>query len=98
MPTASYSTKSYLFIGLQPSESYGKKYDAILVSIKTGKQIKLPFGERDHNHYKDATSLNMYSDYNGLNEEHRHQYRITHSRKLIPNQYSEAYFNLKYLW
>ena len=93
-----FSKSSYRLFGFVKSDQYGKKYDAVLASVKTGKQVKIPFGKRDAMHYKDVTGLSLYCDYDSLDDDLRAKYRSRFDNKKKDPNYSEEYFDREYLW
>lgn len=89
--------KQYKLIDFQKSNTKNKKYDAILLNIKTNRTKKVPFGDKRYQHYKDSTGKNLYSDLNHLDKERRKNYRARH-KETAKNKFSSSYFAYKYLW
>ena len=88
-------------LGFERSHLPGKKYDAILSD--NGKKIKVPFGDRNYQHYHDKIGLYKHLDHNDNNR--RELYRARHSkildirgREAYKVKYSPAYFSWEMLW
>lgn len=55
-----YIKTKYKFINFENSHIKTKKYNAVLQK-KTGKYVRVPFGARGYEQYKDSTGLGLYS-------------------------------------
>lgn len=93
-----YSKKDHSFVRFQKSKTKHKKYDAIIKNKKTGKEIKIPFGDSRFEHFKDSTGLGLYSYLNHGDKDRRSNYKKRHSVYIKPNMYSAGYFSNRYLW
>ena len=56
-----YSKKDYKFVKFEKSHIKIKKYNAVIQNKKTGREVRIPFGARGYEHYKDSTDLKLYS-------------------------------------
>lgn len=87
---------NYKFVKFEKSSSKNKKYDAIILNLKTGKHKKVPFGDSRHAQYKDK-ALGIYSNLNHLDKSRREAYRKRHDGEQY-NKFSSGYFSYYYLW
>jgi hypothetical protein len=90
------NSNEYRFKGFEISEKATAKYDAILKHKVTGKIKKVPFGDRNYQHYKDK-SLGFYSHLDHNDPKRKASYRKRHVGE-NDNKYSAGYFAWKYLW
>lgn len=88
---------NYKFIEFQKSKTKNKKYDAIMMNMKTNKIKRVPFGDVNYKQYKDATPLKLYKHLDHNDIKRRELYRKRHEGE-DKNKYSSGYFALKYLW
>jgi hypothetical protein len=86
----------YKFIKFQISRTSGKKYDAILVNKKTGKERRIPFGAKGYQHFKDK-ALGRYSSLNHNDPVRRSSYRRRHAGE-EKRKFSSGWFAWHYLW
>lgn len=82
----------------QRSKTTGKKYDAILTNLKTGREVRVPFGDTHFQQYKDVTGLKLYTKLDHLNLDRRRLYRIRHANDIREGYFSPGYFSMRYLW
>jgi hypothetical protein len=69
-----------------------KKYDVYVK--KKGKVVKISFGDKRYNHYKDK--LGLYSHLDTLDKERRKRYYQRHGK--ATNKNTAKYYSHKYLW
>lgn len=99
-----YSHSDYKFLRFEKSKKEGKKYDAILIRREpnpnkaTGREVHVPFGDKNYEHYKDTTGLGLYSNLNHLDSKRRTAYRIRHAKDAKEGYYSPGAFAMRYLW
>ena len=93
-----YDMKTHTFIAFQKSTSPGKKYDALIKNNSSGKVIKVSFGDKNYEHYRDSTGIGLYSKLDHLDSKRRKNYNARHSHWIKPSFYSPGYFAKKYLW
>jgi hypothetical protein len=89
--------EEYELVGFRRSSHKHKKYDGIIQHKMTKRQLKIPFGDRRYQQFRDQTPLKLYShlDHNDLRR--RHNYLARHS-KTSGNKYSSSWFSKNYLW
>lgn len=87
---------NYTFKKFEKSHTSGKKYDAILVNKKTGKEKRVPFGALGYEHFKD-NALGLYSKLDHNDPKRRKAYRDRHQGEQNA-KFSSGYFAWKYLW
>ena len=56
-----------------------KKYNAVLLNKKTGREKRVPFGSAVHEQYRDDSGLGLWSHKNHLDKERRRLYRLRHA-------------------
>jgi len=88
---------NYTLINFRKSKTKNKKYDAILMDMKTNKLKYVPFGDVNYNQYKDRTGLNIYSNKDTMDIKRRDLYRKRHAGE-EKNKFSSGYFSYYYLW
>lgn len=88
---------NYTFIRFEKSKNKTKKYDAILVNKKTGREKRVSFGAIPYEQYKDSTGLALYSNKNHNDKHRRELYRKRH-RGEEKNRFSSGWFSWYYLW
>lgn len=93
-----YSKKEWKFKKFQRSKTKNKKYDAIIINKETGKEKRIPFGDKRYSQYQDTTGLGFYSDKDHKNKERRLNYRKRHEVYLREGYYSPSFFSWAYLW
>lgn len=91
------SPDDYKLVKFRRSQTKGKKYDALLVNKKTGREKTVPFGAIGYEQYKDTTGLGLYSKQDHKDPKRRELYRKRH-RGEDGNKFSSGYLSLKYLW
>ena len=92
-----YSKKDYKFVKFEKSHIKIKKYNAVIQNKKTGREVRIPFGARGYEHYKDSTDLKLYSSKDHGDPKRRKNYRARHIHDDIKN-YSPGFFAWYYLW
>ena len=75
-----YEKALYKFMGFEKG-SYPKKYNALLENKETGRKVKVSFGDRRYEQYRDSTGLGIYSDKDHLDKNRRRQYKARHSQE-----------------
>lgn len=93
-----YPKKEYDLLGFEKSKNLKKKYDAIIVNKKSGKIYRIPFGASDYEHFRDRTSLGLWSEYDHNDPVRRSLFRARHKKTYDPESYSPTYFSWRYLW
>ena len=100
-----YKKTEYNLLGYEKSNYKYKKYNAILENKKTNKIIKIPFGDKRYQHFKDTTGLGLYSNLDHNDKARRKNYRARHgaiklkSGKLAYLDTEQpSYYSYKYLW
>jgi hypothetical protein len=93
-----YPKTAYKFEGFEKSIHRHKKYDAILRNKKSGRPVRVPFGDASYAQYKDKTGLGLYSKLNHNDPERRARYRQRHINDVKPGFYSPGYMSWYYLW
>ena len=91
-----YPKANYTFLRFERSHIEGKKYDAILKNKSTGREVKVPFGAKGYQQFKDR-ALGLYRSQDHGDTTRRARYIARHSRD-INTAYSPSWFSLKYLW
>lgn len=75
-----------------------KKYTAILRNKKTKREVKVSFGAKGYEHYKDK-ALGSYSSLNHNDAKRRAAYRNRHKGEGDSSRkYSPGWFAWHYLW
>lgn len=87
--------KSYRLVGFEKGKAY-KKYNAILEEKKSKNIIKIPFGDKRYEQYKD-NALGLYSHLDHNDIKRKNNYRARHKHDKL-NEYSSGYFSYYYLW
>lgn len=93
-----YSIQQNKLIGFEKSNRKNKMYNAILKNIKTGKQIKVPFGDKTYMNFSDKTGLNAYPHLIHGDKKRRTNYRKRHKVYLKKGYYSPSFFSYHFLW
>lgn len=95
----------YRFLRFEKSKKKGKKYTAVLQDKNTEREVKVHFGQKGYEHYKDSTGLGIWSHLNHLDKDRRKRYlqrasgirdgegKLTKDNILSPN-----YWSINYLW
>lgn len=81
----------------EESTKQNKKYDAILRHKKTGHYVRVSFGDIRYEHYKDRTSLKLYSHLDHGDRDRQANYLSRHAKDKDV-KFSSGYFSAKYLW
>jgi len=91
--------ETYKFLRFVKSKTSGKKYDAILLNKKTGREKKVSFGASSYPQYKDSTGVGAWSHKNTLDNERRRLYRLRHAGEGNDSNFPNAgYWAWHYLW
>lgn len=93
-----YPKSDYDLIDIKISTLKNKKYDAFIVNKMTGKIVKIPFGQRNYQHFRDTTHLKHYSHLDHNDENRKSRYLSRFERLYDPKEYSPTYFSHNYLW
>lgn len=93
-----YHKSDYKLIGFEKSKRKNKKYLAALEHKKTGKVVKLHFGDKRYQHFKDSTPLKKFSHLDHKDPERRRRFRQRHKSFLKDGYYSPSYFSYHFLW
>lgn len=86
----------YKFVRFERSHNRMKKYDAILINKKTGRERRVSFGAKGYEHYKDK-ALGLYKSLDHNDSKRRDLYRQRHRGENL-RKFSSGYFAWKYLW
>lgn len=96
-----YSRKEYSFKRFEKSKRKGKKYDAVLKNKETGREVRIPFGDKNLGQFRD-TALGLYSKKDTNDKNKRRQFRSRFSglkqKADFNNYYSPLYFSWTRLW
>lgn len=87
----------YKFLKFEISHLKNKKYNAVLLNKKTGREKRVPFGSIGYQQYRDSTGLNIFSTDDHLDKDRRDRYRQRHKGE-EKNKFSSGYFSYKFLW
>ena len=93
-----YPKTAYQFEGFEKSIHRHKKYDAILRNKKSGRRVRVPFGDASYAQYKDSTGLGLYTKLNHNDLKRRARYRQRHINDVKSGFYSPGYMSWYYLW
>jgi hypothetical protein len=93
-----YKMTDYKFIRFEVSKVKGKMYNGIIQRKSDKKFIRVPFGDRTMQNYKDSTGLNAYPHLIHGNKDRRERYIARHKGFIKPGYFSPGYFSMKYLW
>ena len=93
-----YSMREYTFVKFERAKAKNKKYNAIIRNKKTGREKRIPFGDKRYQHFRDSTGLGLYSSKNHGDVKRRANYRSRHQGKVKAGYYSAGYFALTKLW
>ena len=88
----------YVLKGFEKSKTRNKMYDAVLMYLRTGKQVRVPFGDTRYQNFKDETGLNEYPELVHGDQKRRQAYRLRHYAYLKPGTFSPGFFSWYYLW
>jgi len=92
-----YDINKYELVGFEVSKAKNKKYTALLKNIINNKLIKVNFGDKRYEQFKDGV-LGVYSNKNHYDPNRRRLYRMRHLKDLKKGYYSAGYFSYYYLW
>lgn len=92
-----YPKKDYTFKRFEKSNAKNKKYVAILERKADGRTVRVNFGDKRYQQYKDSTPLKLYKHLDHGDKKRRSNYIARHSKD-INKPYSPSWFSLKYLW
>jgi hypothetical protein len=93
-----YPISKWKILRFEPSNTKGKKYDAILTMKSPGNTARVPFGSSYYEQYKDTTGLRKYSRFDHLNKKRQTSYIARHKGFIKDGFYSPGYFSMRYLW
>lgn len=93
-----YKKTDYKLLGYQKSKTQNKMYDALLEDKKTKRIIKVPFGDKRYENYRDMTGLNLYPNLIHNDKNRRRLYRIRHQKDIKTGYYSPGWFSYFILW
>lgn len=92
-----YSPSEYSFVKFEKA-SGTKKYNAILRNKTTKREVKVGFGAKGYQHYKDK-ALGSYSSQNHNDAKRRAAYRARHKGEGDPSKkWSPGWLAWHYLW
>ena len=86
---------AYTLKGFRPSQTKGKKIDAILQNKDTGKAKIVPFGQKGSATYQNKTGVEVDSVHS--NALKRKAYRARHAKTSV-NKFSSSWFAYRFLW
>lgn len=98
MSSSYFDKNDYTFVKFQKSAAKYKKYAAILESKKTGRHVRINFGDVRYQQFRDATGLRLYERLDHGDNARRDNYRARHKPFIKKGYYSAGYFSYKYLW
>lgn len=92
-----YPASEYTFVRFEKAIGT-KKYNAILRNKKTKREVKVGFGAKGYEHYKDK-ALGSYSSQNHNDAKRRAAYKKRHAGEGdASRKYSAGWFAWHYLW
>lgn len=92
-----YSPSQYTFVKFEKA-SGTKKYNAILRNKETKREVKVGFGAKGYQHYKDK-ALGSYSSQNHNDAKRRASYRARHKGEGDPSKkWSPGWLAWHFLW
>ena len=92
-----YKPSEYTFVKFIKATTT-KKYYAILKNKKTNREVKVGFGAKGYEQYKDK-ALGSYSSQNHMDSKRREAYRKRHAGEgETSKKYSPGWFAWHYLW
>lgn len=92
-----YSPSQYTFVKFEKA-SGTKKYNAILRNKETKREVKVGFGAKGYEHFKDK-ALGSYSSFNHNDPKRRASYRARHQGEGdASRKWSPGWFAWHYLW
>ena len=89
--------EDYKFVKFEKSNVKNKKYVAILLNKKTGKEKRVNFGDNSLGQYNDSTGLGLYSHLDHNDKKKRENFKKRFAR-LLDKKYSATWFADRYLW
>lgn len=92
-----YSMENYKFVKFERGTKF-KKYNAILQNKKTGRTVKVPFGNVKYEHFRDSTGLGLYKHLDHLDKNRRKRFHARHRGFIKEGFYSPSYFSSNFLW
>ena len=95
-----YPKTDYAFENFEPSQRLHKKYNAVLRNIRTGRQVRIPFGDTRYEQYKDNTGLGLWSHKDHGDEKRKRAYWSRHRKEANAgiSNYTAGSMALTYLW
>ncbi len=97
-----YLKSEYTFKKFERSKNKSKKYDAILVNKKTGREKRMAFGSANMQQYRDRTGLGLYKSKDHLDKTRRKafldRFRGTRERQNWKKEYTPLMFSTRFLW
>jgi hypothetical protein len=93
-----YDMLKYSFLNFEKATRKNKMYNAVLKEKKTGKIVKVPFGDNRYFNYSDKTGLNLYPKLITGDLERRRLYRLRHKKDLKTGFFSAGRFSYNILW
>jgi hypothetical protein len=92
IPASRFTLKKF-----RKSKTRHKKYDAIIVDIKTRKEYIIPFGDNRYEQFRDTTGLGIYRQLDHGDRKRRENYLKRHenTRK---KKWSASWFSAVFLW
>jgi len=93
-----YSMKEYKFIDFYKSMKKDKKYYALLENKKNKSRVKVHFGSKAYDQYKDSTGKGFYTHKNHLDEDRKKRYIARHRGFIRKGYYSPGWLSLNFLW
>lgn len=92
-----YPPSQYSFVKFEKATG-AKKYNAILRNKETKREVKVGFGAKGYQHYKDK-ALGSYSSQNHNDAKRRASYRARHKGEGDPSKkWSPGWLAWHYLW
>lgn len=92
-----YDKNLYSFSHFEVSKKKDKKYNAVLVNNKTRRIVRVPFGDKNYEQYKDR-AMGVYSNQNHYDLKRRRLYHIRHTKDIKNGFWSAGLFSMDYLW
>ena len=86
----------YILIGFNKAANQTKKYDAILQNRLSERTVRVPFGQRGYQQYKDK--IGYYSDFDHYDKVRRKSFLARNENNIKSGYFSPGYFSATYLW
>jgi len=93
-----YKISEHKFINFEKSKRQNKMYNAVIMRKSDNKIIKIPFGDKRYENYRDKTGIDAYPHLIHGDESRRTKYKQRHKVYLRDGYWSPSHFSYYYLW